>query len=253
MRVAHVVTSYYPRLGGVETHVRRIAEACAVAGDQVTVLTHATGTAPPAAEVGGVRVLRFPRTVRSVRYPLSLPFLRYLVTHPGDFDVVHAHGYYTLAGHAAARSGLPFVFTPHYHGTGRATGAALVHRLYRPAGVWVLANADAVICTSQDERNLIVGDFLTVARKIRVIRDGTDLCTPAALASGEASATSTTGAGRAWPPSWREAAAQTRELYAWVAARGHRVRHEEPVRSMPCALRDRSGALLIREGKSSAD
>jgi glycosyltransferase involved in cell wall biosynthesis len=244
MRIAHVVASYYPRRGEVETHVRRIAEACAVAGDQVTVLTHATGTAPPAAEVGGVRVLRFPGNVRSLRSPLSLPFLRYLVTHPGDFDVVHAHGYYTLAGHAAARSGLPFVFTPHYHGTGRAMAAALVHRLYRPAGVWVLANADAVICTSRGERDLIVGDFLTVARKIRVIREGTDLSTPSALTSGEASATSTTGTGQAWPPSWSEAAAQTRELYAWVAARGHRVRHGEPVRPVPCALRDRSGALL---------
>jgi len=187
MRIAHVVMSYNPRPGEVETHVRRIAEACASAGDEVTVLTHATGAAPAVAEVGGVRVLRFPETVHSVSLPLS----RYLAEHATDFDVVHAHGYRTQAGHAAARSGLPFVFTPHYHGAGQTLAATIAHRVYRPAGVWVLARADVVICPSQAERDRMVGDFLTVARKVRVIPDGTG-----------------------------EVAGQLRELYAQVAARG---------------------------------
>jgi len=174
MRIAHVVASYYPRHGGVETHVRRIGEACACAGDEVTVLTHATGTAPAVNYVGPVRVLRFPETVRSVRYPLSLPLFRYLAEHTGDFEVAHAHSYHTLVGQAAARSGLPFVFTPHYHGTGHTWASALLHRIYRPAGAWVLANADAVICVSQAERDLLTRDFPTVARKIRVIPNGSD-------------------------------------------------------------------------------
>ena len=183
MRVAHVVASYYPRIGGVETHVRRIAEACAQAGDEVTVLTHATGSAavpaPRTELLGGVRVLRFPATVRSARYPLSLRLSRYLAARSGDFDVVHAHSYHTLVGHAAVRSGLPFVFTPHYHGTGHTRAAVLLHRLYRPAGAWVLANADAVICVSDAERDLMLGDFLTVARKTWVIPNGTDPRAPA--------------------------------------------------------------------------
>jgi glycosyltransferase involved in cell wall biosynthesis len=179
MRVAHVVASYHPRIGGVETHVRRIAEACAVAGDEVTVLTHATGTAPELEDVGAVRVLRFPETVRSVRYPLSLPLFRYLAGHAAEFEVVHAHSYHTLVGQAAARSGLPFVFTPHYHGTGHTRAAAVMHRLYRLAGLWVLTNADAVICVSQAERASLAGDFPAIARKIRVIPNGTDPRTPA--------------------------------------------------------------------------
>jgi glycosyltransferase involved in cell wall biosynthesis len=180
MRVAHVVASYYPRIGGVETHVRQIAEACASTGDQVTVLTHATGAAPAQENLGGVRVLRFPETVRSVRYPLSLRLFRYLAAHVADFDVVHAHSYHTLVGHAAARSGLPFVFTPHYHGTGHTRAAALMHRFYRPAGAWVLASADAVICVSEAERDLMISDFLTVARKTWVIPNGTDSRAPLA-------------------------------------------------------------------------
>jgi len=180
MRVAHVVASYHPRIGGVETHVRQIAEACAVAGDEVTVLTHATGNAPAVEEVGPVRVLRFPETVRSARYPLSMPLFRHLTAHAAEFEIVHAHSYHTLVGHAAARSGLPFVFTPHYHGTGHTRAAALMHRVYRLAGLWVLINADAVICVSQAERAVLARDFSAVARKIRVIPNGTSPRAPRA-------------------------------------------------------------------------
>ena len=174
MRVAHVVASYHPRIGGVETHVRRIAEACAIAGDTVTVLTHATGTAPATEDTGAVRVIRFTETVRSVRYPLSLPLFRYLARHAGEFEVVHAHSYHTLAGQAAVRSGLPLVFTPHYHGTGHTLAASLMHRVYRPAGARMLGGADAIICVSQAERDRVVGDFPAIARKVLVIPNGTD-------------------------------------------------------------------------------
>ena len=187
MRVAHVVASYHPRIGGVETHVRRIAEACAVAGDTVTVLTHADGTAPAVEDAGAVRVLRFTETVRSVRYPLSLPLFRYLASHAGEYEVVHAHSYHTLVGQAAVRSGLPFVFTPHYHGTGHTLAASLMHRVYRPVGARVLTGADAIICVSQAERDLVAGDFPATARKIRVIPNGTDPRPAAVRQQGPAS------------------------------------------------------------------
>jgi 1,2-diacylglycerol 3-alpha-glucosyltransferase len=173
MRVAHLVASYHPRVGGVETHVRQIAEACAVAGDEVTILTHAAGDAPTTESTGAVRVLRFQETVRSVRYPLSLRLFRYLARHAGEFDVAHAHSYHTLVGQAVIRSGLPFVFTPHYHGTGHTMAASLMHRLYRPAGARGLAGADAIICVSQAEHDLVASDFPAIARKVRVIPNGT--------------------------------------------------------------------------------
>jgi hypothetical protein len=40
MRIAQIVASYHPRIGGVETHVGHLAQGCAEAGDDVTVLTH---------------------------------------------------------------------------------------------------------------------------------------------------------------------------------------------------------------------
>ena len=174
MRVAQVVASYYPKVGGVETHVRRVAEGCAVAGDQVTVLTHQPGGRPAEETVGPVRVLRFPLTVGLANYPLSLSLFGYLRTHASDFDVVHAHSYHTLVGQAAIGLGLPFVFTPHYHGTGHTRLRALLHHLSRPAGGRLFAAADAVICVSAAERDLVAGDFPATERKLRVIPNGTD-------------------------------------------------------------------------------
>jgi glycosyltransferase involved in cell wall biosynthesis len=174
VRIAHVVSSYHPRIGGVETHVRRLAQGCAGVGDSVTVLTHQVGGSPADEWVDAVRVLRFPLTVRSRSYPLSLRLFRYLRHHAADFDLVHGHNYHTLVGHAAVGSRLPFVFTPHYHGTGHTPFAALLHRLYRRAGARQFAAADAIVCVSAAERDLLIKDFPGVARKVVTIPNGTD-------------------------------------------------------------------------------
>ena len=174
MKIAEVVSSYHPLIGGVETHVRRLAQGCVQAGDRVTVLTHQVGGSPVDEWMGGVRVLRFPLTVRSRDYPLSLSLFRYLRLHAADFDLVHVHNYHTLVGHAAIRSRLPFVFTPHYHGTGHSPFRARLHLLYRPAGARLFTAAYAVICVSEAERDLVIKDFPAVAGKVVTIPNGTD-------------------------------------------------------------------------------
>jgi glycosyltransferase involved in cell wall biosynthesis len=174
VRIAQVVAAYHPQIGGVETHVRRLAQACAAAGDEITVLTHRRGGEASAERIGAVRVLRFPLTVRSAAYPLSVALFGYLRTHAAEFDLVHAHSYHTLAGQAAVRTRLPFVFTPHYHGTGHTPLRAVLHRMYRPVGARQLAAADAVICVSRAEAALIAKDFPRSAGKVTVIANGTD-------------------------------------------------------------------------------
>ena len=134
MRIAQIVSSYYPRIGGVETHVRRLAQGCAEAGDNVTVLTHQVGGTPADEWIDAVRVLRFPLTVNSRNYPFSVSLFRYLQLHATDFDLVHVHNYHTLIGHAAVGSGLPFVFTPHYHGTGHTPIAGFPSPVVPPCG-----------------------------------------------------------------------------------------------------------------------
>jgi len=158
----------------VETHVRRLAQGCVEAGDRVTVLTHQVGGSSVDEWVGAVRVLRFPLTVNSRNYPLSMSLFRYLRLHAADFDIVHVHNYHSLVGHAAISSHLPFVFTPHYHGTGHTPFAAFLHRLYRPAGARLFMTADAVVCVSNAERHLVIRDFPGATGKVVTIPNGTD-------------------------------------------------------------------------------
>lgn len=175
MRIAQLVTSYRPIFGGVEAHVQRLAGGCAEAGDLVTVLTHQLDDSPSEEWTGSVRVLRFPLTVKASNYPASLSLFRYLKTHAGDFDLVHAHSYHTLMGHGAMRCELPFVFTPHYHGSGHTYFRAMLHHLYQSLGARQFRAADAVICNSDAERSLLIKDFPCTATKLVTIPPGTDL------------------------------------------------------------------------------
>jgi 1,2-diacylglycerol 3-alpha-glucosyltransferase len=174
MRIAQIVAGYHPQLGGVEIHVRRIAEGCADAGDDVTVLTHQIDGSPAEEWIDGVRVRRFPMTVSSRYYPLSLSLFQYLRSHTADFDLAHVHSYHTLVGHATHGCPLPVVFTPHYHGTGHTPLRAFLHRLYRRAGAWQFRTADAVICMSAAEHDLVIKDFPDAANKVVTIPSGTE-------------------------------------------------------------------------------
>jgi glycosyltransferase involved in cell wall biosynthesis len=174
VRIAQVVSSYHPRIGGVETHVQRLAQGCAEAGDYVTILTHQVSSFCTDERADTIRILRFPLTLSSHNYPISLSLFRYLRVHAADFDVVHAHNYHTLVGHAAIIGRRPFVFTPHYHGTGHTPLASRLHRLYRQVGARQFTVADAVICVSEAERDLVIRDFPDATEKTVVIPNGTD-------------------------------------------------------------------------------
>jgi glycosyltransferase involved in cell wall biosynthesis len=66
------------------------------------------------------------------------------------------------------------VFTPHYNATGHTPFRTLVHRLYRRAGARQFTAADAVICVSDAERELLTRDFPGVAAKAVTIPNGAD-------------------------------------------------------------------------------
>jgi glycosyltransferase involved in cell wall biosynthesis len=182
MRIAQVAPSFYPQIGGVETHVRRLAQGCAEAGEQLTVITHQIGPAPAEEWIGKIRVLRFPLAVSSRNYPVSPAMFRYLKSHTADFDVVHGHNYHSIVGHAALNSRLPFVFTPHYNATGHTWFRTRLHRVYRRFGTRQFAAAAVVICVSDAEREQLIRDFPDAAAKMVTIPNGTE---PRLSASGQ--------------------------------------------------------------------
>jgi len=113
MRIVHVYKDYYPILGGIENHVRVLAEHQAAAGHQVSVVVCAVDHSSSQRVENGVTVVRVGRlgTLRSM--PVSLGFARALKGAPAD--VVHIHSPFPLGEQAALRlsAQTPLVVTHH--------------------------------------------------------------------------------------------------------------------------------------------
>jgi glycosyltransferase involved in cell wall biosynthesis len=174
MRIAQVVTSYYPKIGGVEAVAQHLAHGCVQAGDQVTVFTGQLDDSPAEEWIDSVRVLRFPLIVKARNYQASPTLFRYIKENVAEFDLIHAHSYHTLMGHAVIRTHLPFVFTPHYHGTRRISFRAILRQVYRFAGMRQFRATDAIICNSYAEKSLLLKDFPWTGPEPTTILPGTD-------------------------------------------------------------------------------
>ncbi len=148
MRILHIYKDYFPVLGGIENHIRLLAEGQARRGHEVTVLV--TNPAPrgwrTAEEpMNGVRVVRAGRLVTVASTPLSLSLFREV--RRASCDVIHLHFPYPvgevaqwLLGPRAARRVLT------YHSDVVRQKSLL--RLYAPLMYRVLAGVDRIVATS---------------------------------------------------------------------------------------------------------
>lgn len=144
MKILHIYKDYFPVLGGIENHIRALAEAQAAAGHAVTVLVCDPGPRTRAVELAGVRVVKAGRlrTVASMPLSLSQPWL----TLRQRADVIHVHSPYPLgelSGWLLGR-GAALVIT-HHSDVVRQQGWL---RLYAPLLRLVLRRADRIIATS---------------------------------------------------------------------------------------------------------
>lgn len=180
MKIALVTGSYYPYCGGVETHVREIANRLvkSTRNLEVDVLTTDPSKRLPKNEsVNGVDVRRFNSWAPDGAYYFSRSIRTYLLQHSNDFDVVHAHGYHAFPPLYAARAKdkNKLVFTPHYHGTGHTIFRKLLFKPYKFFGKKIFEKADKVVCVSLYEKSLVLKDFGLNEDKIEVVPNGVDL------------------------------------------------------------------------------
>ena len=177
MKICFVAAHYAPFVGGVETHVERIAAHLATQGDDVTVLTQIDDASELSDEpIDGVHVKRFAVPLPSRHFAVSPALFRSLRIGRGTFDVVHAHGYHSAAPLLATMAGTrPLIFTPHYHGTGHSAFRKSLHVPYRRIGSRIAAATSRVICVSESERSLFVSHFPAAAAKTKIIPNGVDL------------------------------------------------------------------------------
>lgn len=159
MRIVHVYKDYFPILGGVENHIKMLAEAQAAAGHDVTVLVTNPGGEPKFVVENQVKIIRAARMATVASTPLSVDLqrqLRYLKS-----DVTHLHFPYPvgeLSQWLFARK-RPYVIT--YHSD--VVKQQLLLRFYKPMLQRVL----------RDARQLIVsnGNYIESSEWIRPYAD----------------------------------------------------------------------------------
>jgi glycosyltransferase involved in cell wall biosynthesis len=98
MNILHLYKDYFPVLGGIENHIRVLAEAQAAAGHQVTVLVCDPGHRTRVETLNGVRIIKAGRLATAASMPLSLS--QPIVLARLRPDVVHVQSPYPL-GEAA--------------------------------------------------------------------------------------------------------------------------------------------------------
>lgn len=146
MRILHLYKDYFPVLGGIENHIRALAEAQARAGMEVVVLVTAPHGRTVEERSGNLRILKAGRWVTIASTPLSPSFFLHARRLLRECDLVHLHHPYPPAELAYLLSGTtaPAVLT--YHSDivrQRRSG-----RLYRPLLYRVLDRVACILVTS---------------------------------------------------------------------------------------------------------
>ena len=176
MKIIQVCPRYYPDIGGVETHVREIAERLVKKGHKVEVVcTDPCGVHPKNDFINGVSVTRFRSFAPDDAFfiaPKMAPYLKTL-----DAEILHAHGYHAfpaLFAMLAARE-KRFIFTPHYHGKGHTPLRNVLLTFYYPIGRAIFHRTNRIICVSEYEKNLIRAKFGIPDERFTIIPNGLNL------------------------------------------------------------------------------
>ena len=169
MKILHVYKDYYPVVGGIENHLRQLAEAQAARGHTVTVLATGPTWHTRVAGRGGVRVVFAGRLATLASTPLSLALpLALLRERP---DIAHLHFPYPLGDLAQALFGRARRTVISYHSDIVRQKSLL--RFYAPLLRRTLSRADAVIATSPPY--VATSPFLSpIAARCTVIPYGID-------------------------------------------------------------------------------
>lgn len=171
MRVLQLYKDYFPVLGGIENHIRMVAEGLRPLGVDVRVLVTNTGPQTVAETIGGVPVTKTGRQLNVSSAPVSLGFFPALRRLEEGVDIAHAHMPYPPGELAQLLLGRSQRFVATYHSDivrQRVLGA-----LYRPVLQQVLRATDLIAVSNP----VYIQDSPFLRRhadKCRVIHFGVD-------------------------------------------------------------------------------
>lgn len=188
--VVLIASSFFPRVGGVEEHVRRVASELRDRGMDVVVWTVDQGDDVPT-ELDGIRVHALPcptpaRSLRAVtsfawRLPrAALQWRRMLRRDRPRILHVHCFGPNGVWATAIARiARIPIVVTSHGETFGDANGVFDQSALLRSSLRRALATADAVTACSAFTARDLESRFALSPGRASIIANGVDLNEPA--------------------------------------------------------------------------
>lgn len=144
MHILHVYKDYFPVLGGIENHVKLLAEGQAARGHDVTVLVTSLDRHSHVETIRGVHVIFASRVLNLSSAPLSVE----LVQKVGDIhaDVTHLHAPYPVGEVAHLLFGKTRAAMVTYHSD--IVRQKLMGALYTPVLHRVLDRVDKIIATS---------------------------------------------------------------------------------------------------------
>ncbi|MEM4275766.1 MAG: glycosyltransferase family 4 protein [Candidatus Nitrosocaldaceae archaeon] len=176
MKILFVTPRYHPHIGGVETHVKSIAERLVKRGYYVEVYaTDPKGNLAEREEVNSVTVRRFRSFAPGNAYYLpSRSMLTALKA--SDADIVHAHNIQALPllyACIAKREWQRLVLTTHMH-TGASTRFRnmLLPLYLRVVRDQIRSRADTIICVSEFEKEIVMRRLGIDSRRVMVIPNG---------------------------------------------------------------------------------
>lgn len=173
--IVQITPRYYPYLGGMETHVRKISEGLTEQGYSVEVLTtDPSGKLPREGVENGITVRRFSRWPVITDYFFSPGLWRYLFKNRSRYQIMHCHNYGALPALQAASitGGCRFVFTPHYHPQSSRSIINLLRIPYGWAWSLLMKRIDRIICVSNAEKESFQRKFSLPDESLRVIPNG---------------------------------------------------------------------------------
>ncbi len=144
MKILHIYKDYYPVLGGMENHIKMLAESQVQRGHQVTVLTTHPTSKTHIEDMHGVRVIKAGRLATVASTPLSISLPMWVWRQRPD--IAHLHFPYPVGEMAQLLFGRSRRVVMTYHSdVVRQKG---VLRLYDPALWHVLRRMERIIATS---------------------------------------------------------------------------------------------------------
>ncbi|MBU0703846.1 MAG: glycosyltransferase [Chloroflexi bacterium] len=163
MNILHIYKDYHPVLGGIENHIKVLAEAQAAAGHQVIVLVCDPGLRTCVETLNGVKIIKAGRLTTVASMPLSLSQPVALARlRP---DVAHIHSPYPLGEVANWLLGRARVTVITHHSD--VVRQKRILQVYGPLLRRVLRAADHIIATSP--RYIETSPWLRPAREKCVV------------------------------------------------------------------------------------